>query len=85
MAAQLDGIVASAVLLGLVHVYRIVKIGDLLGWLPDRLFSSYPLPGSRIPQVVGHFSPPRGGVLRQALLRNEGDRAAQGEKGSIKE
>ena len=70
MAAQLDGIVASAVLLGLVHVYRIVKIGDLLGWLPDRLFSSYPLPGSRIPQVVGHFSPPRGGVLRQALLRS---------------
>ena len=33
MDAQLDGIVAAVGLLGLVHWYRTVKIGDLLGWL----------------------------------------------------
>ena len=37
MDAQLDGMVAAVGVLGLVHVYRIVKIGDLLGWLPGRL------------------------------------------------
>ena len=32
----LDGMVVVVGLLGFVYVYRIVKIGDLLAWLPGR-------------------------------------------------
>ena len=31
-------LVAAVSLLGLVHVCRMIKIGVLFGWLPDRLF-----------------------------------------------